>query len=145
VGDDAGPTHTEVLVRGPEVEVCEVNHRFGGLELLQGVSLALGQDVAGLLLSWAAGATDLEPDPTPRRVVPQQCLVAPPGAVPPPPPAPRPLGGPAPPPPDPGRPAPGGTALGYCGICRAFYEYRAGEAAPAPVRCPLCGYYAGDC
>ena len=42
------------------------------------------------------------------------------------------------------QPAPQATALGYCGICGEFYEYRVEEAQPV-VRCPLCGYYSGDC
>jgi hypothetical protein len=37
------------------------------------------------------------------------------------------------------------SALGYCGICHDFYEYQVNEAGPARSRCPLCGYYAGDC
>lgn len=80
VGPDAGPTHTEVLIRGEEIEICEVNHRFGGSELLQIVTLALELDVAALLLDWAAGVCDLTFDTTPRRYVALQAVFAPPKA-----------------------------------------------------------------
>jgi biotin carboxylase len=80
VSGDAGPTHTEVLVRPDRAEVCEVNHRFGGDELVQCVSLALEADVPAALLDWAAGSRRLALDLTPRRYVGMQLLYAPPDA-----------------------------------------------------------------
>jgi hypothetical protein len=79
VSPDAGPTHTEVLVKDDRVELCEVNHRFGGDELLQCVTQAIQADVPAALLDWAAGAREPSVDLTPRRFVGMQMFFPPPG------------------------------------------------------------------
>ncbi len=45
----------------------------------------------------------------------------------------------------PAHPAPQETAIAYCGICRELYEYLIDAARDGAARCPLCGYYVGDC
>jgi hypothetical protein len=37
---------------------------------------------------------------------------------------------------------PSRVVVGYCGICKEWYAYRAEREVQ---RCPLCGYRPGDC
>ncbi len=36
------------------------------------------------------------------------------------------------------------TALGYCGICKDWFEYLIDPAAKSEPRCPLCGFRHGE-